>query len=60
MRKASAISAHEATSKVTEIAVIYNLNVTCKPGKEIPMGDALCRDHLLDAVPNIEPVMFKI
>ena len=38
----------------------YNLNVTYKPGKDIPMGDALSRAHLPDAVPDIEPVMVNI
>ena len=38
----------------------YDLNVTYKPGKEIPMGDALSRAHLPDAVPDIEPVMINM
>ena len=38
----------------------YDLNVTYKPGKEIPMGDALSRAHLPDAVPDIEPVMVNM
>ena len=38
----------------------YNLNVTYNPGKEIPMGDALSRAHLPDAVLDIEPVMVNI
>ena len=38
----------------------YDLNVTYKPGKDIPMGDALSRAHLPDAVPDIEPVMVNM
>ena len=38
----------------------YDLNVTYKPGKEIPMGDALSRAHLPDAVPDIEPVVVNM
>ena len=38
----------------------YDLNVTYKPGKEIPMGDALSRAHLPVAVPDIEPVMVNM
>ena len=38
----------------------YDLNVTYKPGTEIPMGDALSRAHLPDAVPDIEPVIVNM
>ena len=38
----------------------YDLNVTYKPGKEFPMGDALSRAHLPDIVNDIEPVMVNM
>ena len=38
----------------------YDLNVTYKPGKGIPIRNALSRAHLPDKVPDIEPVMVNI
>ena len=34
----------------------YDLEVTYKPGKEIPIGDALSRANLPEAVPDMEPL----
>ena len=59
MRKATAISTHEATSNVTDIAAIQpERDVKARQG--IPMGDALSRAHLPDAVPDIEHVIVNI
>ena len=59
MRKATAISAHEATSNVAETAAIQPESIV-QARQGIPMGDALSRAHLPDAVPDIEPVMVNI
>ena len=57
MRKDTTISAHEATSNVAETAAIQR-DVQARQG--IPMGDALNRAHLPDAVLDIEPAMSVI
>ena len=38
----------------------YDLNVSYKPDKEIPIRDALSCAHLPDNVPDIEPVMVNM
>ena len=34
----------------------YDLEVTYKPGKDVPFGDALSRSNLPEAVPDMEPL----
>ena len=38
----------------------YDLNMTYKPGKQIPLGDTLSRANLPEAEPDIEPVMVNM